>query len=75
MDFHFGPMLDHVRLMSSHMQEPIEEKENKRRESGFVSTATLIDILQVEQLSSSLTTASSCSAGREGGGGDGKGNR
>lgn len=32
--------------------------ENKIGESASVSTATLIDILQVEQLSSGLTTAS-----------------
>lgn len=32
--------------------------ENKRGEPDLVSTATLIDILQVEQLSSSLATAS-----------------
>lgn len=32
--------------------------ENKRGEPDLVSTATLIDILQVEQLSSGLATAS-----------------
>lgn len=32
--------------------------ENEREEPDSVSTATLIDILQVEQLSSGLTTAS-----------------
>lgn len=48
------------------MNEHMQDKKKKKREGwkimegepDSVSTATLIDILQVEQLSSGLTTAS-----------------
>lgn len=53
---------DHVQNRNSHMQDQDGGRkrrvENKGGEPDSVSTATLIDILQVEQLSSGLTTAS-----------------
>lgn len=52
---------NHVRFMNEHMQDKKKKREGWKIMEGepdSVSTATLIDILQVEQLSSGLTTAS-----------------
>lgn len=56
-------ILDHARSTSRRMQDYDDARETegckiKEGEVDSVSTATLIDILQVEQLSSRLTTAS-----------------
>lgn len=48
-----------------------KKSQNEKRESAFISTATLIDILKVEQLFRFLTTASYSSAGNSRGRGNG----